>query len=446
MSIQYLSFSSIAELHNNDLLTTSPIGELSNKARTYAKDPGVFSITSGTSPTILFNFRSTEGGQDIQLPEELAVIQINVCNWIYGQAKIGNVNDNRGSTLTLLRTQFTNNIEITNIGEMVTNNRVWLPSFIEGKLFVDSEEHHFTIWMAEEYFRSQYPYVTFTIVHPIPLEEFDTLMEMNYQQIQERFYQETPDIIERRTKQLTNQAEWPYTERKVIDFDILDLLNKPNRNIGYWRYVEWGNGEDAEDQLFEQMQDEILANSKYPREDWEEKIPDLFNPLEFYMLPEYGRKGLINKVNNTSQYSPIGDIETQNNLMDFYIRPHMPEEHVIKSFQTVPWLFKSMLTGVVSKVNNREGRRKFHELYPDYSLIPSMDSDFGQMSANTGEMIRNMSSVLAAGESTTDISIPPMGIIRVERLGKMWVSRRINNVRFLVMTRYQMIQDGLVDG
>ncbi|WP_228493012.1 hypothetical protein, partial [Pseudomonas aeruginosa] len=66
MSTTFLSFASIAKLHDNSLLTTSPIGELSNKSNSYAKDPGKFTLAANTpSATVLVNFYSETDGTEI---------------------------------------------------------------------------------------------------------------------------------------------------------------------------------------------------------------------------------------------------------------------------------------------------------------------------------------------------------------------------------------------
>jgi len=446
MSVVYLSFGSIARLHNNSLLTVSPIGELTNKARTYAKDPGVFTLST-PSETVLFNFLSQRDGVNIVLPQAQAEVQINISDWLYGQAKINNITSSRPNTLALLKSQFTNGVEIVDIGEMVTNNAIWLPSFVKGNITVGAETHEFIMWMADAYFRDQYPIVSFTIVHPLPLtdKEMDTVFEMNYQELDKRLAKETPDVIEKRTKALTQDAAWPYTERNIISFQILDLTNVGHYSIGYWTYLEWGNGEDAEDQLLDQIQQEILANTDHTRPEWEEKIPDLFNPIEFYVVPSFNRLGLINKTNGAAQYSPIVDQETCMDLVNFYLTPNMTADHVIKSTQHVPHLYKSFSCAFVAKLNNREGMRKVNALYKDYSLIGSGDSDFGGMNDETTEFIRQMENLLAAAEIVTPISLPPAGITRIERFGKVCVAKRVGKAKYIVITRWQMVQDGLVE-
>lgn len=444
MSVSYLSFGSIAKLHNNSQLTVSPIGELSNKARTYAKDPGVFSSDTAGSETVLYVFLSQRDGADITLTQALADIQIGIGDWLYGQAIINNITNNHANTLASLQAQFTANIEILDIGDMVTDNRIWFPSYVKGRISVNAELQDFIIWYSDAYFRSQFPIVTFAVVHPIPLEEMDSLMSMNYQQIEARFQQETPDKIEDRTHALTSQAEWPYTERKVISFNIMDPINTPRFNVGYWRYVCWGDGLDAEDQLFEQIKSEILANSKYTEAQWEEKIPDLFNALEFYVIPYFDRYGLENRTTGARTYSPIVDRETMMTLVDQYLTPNMTPAHVIKSLQFVPFLYKSTECAFVGKENNQGGLIKIKDMVSDYQLIPSTDSDFELMSGTTMDFIRQMEGLIAAAEVVTPVSLPPNGTSRITRFGKTFVAKRAGKAKILALTKWQMIQDGFI--
>lgn len=445
MTTSYLSFGSIAELHNNGPLTASPIGELSTKAQTYAKDPGRFSLKDAVSATVLFNFLSQKDNVNIVMPQSIADVQIGISNWLYAQAKTGNITGSRPNTLDLLQLTYKNTVEIVDIGEMVTNNVIWLPSFIQGNHIIGGVKHSFFLWFANQYFLSQYPTVSFTVIHPVPLTDIDQLMTGNYLQVEARLALETPIVIEKRTHDLTNQSEWPYTERNVVAFQIMDPPNAPSVATGYWRFLEWGNGQDAEDLLFDQIRKEILAKSKFPVAKWEEKIPDLFNPLEFYVLPYFDRLGIVNKTNGASSLSPIVDRESMMVLVDHFLTPNMTPAHVIKSTQVLPFLYKSMACAFVGKLNNRAGMAKVGSVVPDYQLIPSSDPDFDAMSAATMEFIRQMENLLAAAEITTPYSLIPTGVTRITRFGKVCVARRIGKAKYIVITRWQYLEDGLIE-
>lgn len=446
MSTSYLSFASLSKLHNNSLQVTSPIGELSNKASSYAKDPGKFSLAVNVpSATELVNFLAMRDDQEIVMPQDLAEVQINISNWLYDQALQDKITSSRLTCLDLLIATFTNNIIIEDVGEMVTNNAIWLPSFVKGYHLVGEEQHGFYMWMADAYFLIQYPDVRFTVLHPLPLVEMDTLMNMNYQQIDERFRRETPAIVAQRERVATNGFAWPGTERNIHEFQILDLINTGKYNVGSWSVWSWGNGADAEDKLFDQMQDEILKDSEFPRSAWEEKIPDLFNPLEFYVIPEFNKKGLVNRTNGASTYSPIVDCETMMDIANVYLAPSMPADHLIKSGQTITFLYKSLQALFVSKVNNREGFKKISAIVPKYQLISPLDPDFGTMDKEAMEFVRQMENLFAAAETVTPFSLLPTGITRITRLGKVCVAKRVGKVKYVVFTRWQMVQDDLVE-
>ena len=449
MSFTFLSFGSIAELYNNSNLAISPIGELSNKARTYAKDPSAYSADE-TTTTVLYNFLTSDENGESTMSVTFADKQIEVSDWLYDQAKKGNLTDSVGSCLNMLTTQFGGTIEFLEVGEMVTDSTVYMPSMIHGyhlETITDENgestlKHEFFIWYAEEYFRREYPKVSFAIVHPIPLEDMDSLMEMNYLQVNERLAQETPDIIEDRTDVLTDGDKYPYTSRGVKSFEIMDDVNNAS-SVGYWRYLTWGNNTDSEDQLYEQIQNEILENSEYDREDWEEKIPDLFNPVEFTVVPSFNDLGIKNLTNATSTYSPVLSEETRRVAVDYYLLPTVGEEHIIKSLETFPMLYKSIKVGFVSKPTNREGFDKITNVIGDYQLIPSTDAAFGDMSPLTRSFIFLIEELLAAAETVTPYSVIPAGIARLERDGKLCVSKRLDSIRLVMITRYQFEQDGL---
>lgn len=448
MTTTYLSFASIAKLHNNQNLTVSPIGELSLNSKTFEKDPAVYSVT-GSSEIVLYNFLARNNTDPTTLSQALAEKQIQISDWLYQQALGGIITDNSVATLNALKATFTDGVEFESVGEMVTNNAIYLPSVVRGFHLVSTtvngtttiDKQEFYLWFADEYFNVQYTHATYGIVHPLPLTEIDSLYEMNFQQLATRLALETPDVINDREVAITNGA--PYTSRKVLKFAILDLINIPSSVLGFWRVLT--NGNYNEDDALDQIRKEILANSKYNETQWGEKIPDLFNPNEYYVIPRYDRLGVLNKTNNTSQLSPIVDYETELDFVNVYLTPSMSNDHVIKSTQSVPMLYKSFQSTVTAKANNRDGFLKVYDSYKDYALIPSDDSDYGLISANTRAFIETLQRLVSAAEVTTEFSIPKPGTALVLRLGKYWVTAKVNGMRFMVLLRSQMVSDGVIE-
>jgi len=444
MTTTYLSFAEIAKLHNSKAV--SPIGELSVRARTFEVDPDVFSLDASTE-VVLYNFAAIKDNTPTTLPKDLATRQLNIADWLYQQALNGNLTQSRADCMALLKATFTSGIEFTAVGDMVTNGSIWLPSVVKGNHLVtasgstQTDSQSFVLWFADAYFQDQYPTATYMIVHPVPITEIDSLYTMNFQQLQARLDLETPDVIAEREHEIADNS--PYTLRSVSGFNVYDLINVPSFVKAYWRILTRGNY--VEDSVLEQIRKEILANSKYTEEQWGEKIPDLFNPNEFYGIIRFDRLGLLNKTNNTSTLSPIVDHETEFKFVDVYLTPNMSTDHVIKSTQSIPSLYKSLQYSMTAKVNNRDGFQKMSDILTDYQLIDSKDPDFGLISADTRKYLLEIENLLAAAEVVTEFSLPPQGITTVRRFGKLWVTKKVNQIKYMLLTRYQMVQDKQID-
>lgn len=445
MTTVYLSFADIAKLHNKG--SVSPIGELSLRSKSYEIDPATYTKT-GVNEVVLYNFFSTKDNTQTQLPQTLAEKQIDISNWLYQQALNGNLTDNKFDCQNLLVSTFTSGVEFEAVGDMATNGTYWLPSVVRGYHLVQTDpkdatkidKQQFYLWFGDEYFQEQYLRSTYGIVHPVPLTEIDALYEMTYIQLAQRLETETPDVVNERETQVSDGS--PYTQRSILGYNVYDLINVPSFVKAYWRILTRGNYD--EDAVMEQIRQEILANSKYTEAQWGEKIPDLFNPNEMYGIIRFDRLGLKNKTDNTSTLSPIIDVETEMKFVNIYLTPFMSANHVIKSTQSMPSLYKSMQYTMTAKTNNRAGYQKMSSFLPDYQLIDSKDSDFGHMSLSTRQFLLQIENLLAAAEVVTEFSIPPAGITVVKRFDKLWVTKKINEVKYMVLLRAQMVDDGLL--
>jgi hypothetical protein len=228
-----------------------------------------------------------------------------------------------------------------------------------------------------------------------------------------------------------------------MSFDIYDVVNTPNFNKGHWTIIYYGNPTDAEEETYEKIKECILNNSKHTEDEWAEIIPDLFNPLEFAVVPFWNELGLINETVVGSTYSPIFTFKDGDELPNKYCTL-WGEAAVIESLQIVPHLYKSAKMGFVGKPKNHGDRTKITQIYPDYQLIPSTDSQAGMMSKETTKFIMDLEEMLAAGEVVTPDGMPPKGIQRVMKDGKLYITRRSSKSKITMITRYQFVKDGVI--
>lgn len=442
MTINFLSFGSIPEFHDRSPLTTSPIGEMTNQERLYSKDPDFY--PANKDGITLVNFYSKNDKEESVSLDPDVIKRINdITLWLVEQAKAGNLNQNAQECLQQLRAQFTKDIEIISIGEMVTNSVVFLPSFVEMKLGNKAPYVAAKTWYATGHFAVEYPYREILVDLPLPAGEIDFLCEHNHLEISQRLALETQTVVQERIRQLTEDQKYPYTDKHVIQFDFIDVVNNVKIPI-FFNAIIYGNPTDVEEQLYETIKEQILNNSVYDETVWEEHLPDLFNPLEFTCIPYWDRMGSSNETKRGSSHSPIGDYETLT-LLPIKYCPTIKPEDLIKSLQTIPFMFQSTLVGFVAKAGNYSDQNKITKFYPDYRLISLNDVDNGLMEPETIHFIKHMESLLSAGKVVGPSGIPPTGIKRLVRYDKLYVTKRIGKINFLVPTYWQMIQDGVID-
>lgn len=443
MSTLFSCFTTITELVLNG--STSPLGELTNETKTYAKSPDYYYLNN--QPCQLVGFRGVVQDNPTlryeKIPTSHQAPVLEMVNWLYAEAKRGNLNNNSQVCLQALQATYTQGWVWKAVGEMMTNNEIWLPSSITFTYEVGGVLHEFKIWFANASFETEFPYREIYVVHPLPIAGIDYLAVHNYKEVQNRLFEETADKIEQRVYDLIGNQD-PYTRRIVLPFDVYDLVNKPQKNTGYWTVIYYGNPNDAEEETYEEIRKQILDNSEFDEAKWEEVIPDLFNPLEFVLVPYWNELGLVNETALGSTYSPVfsyqgGDVLPKR-YADFY-----PQTDIIKSLQILPNLYKSAKLAVVGKPTNSDGRILITSIYPDYQLIPSTDSQAGSMAKETTLLIKDIEALLAAGEVVTPNNLPPQGIQRVTKNNRLYISKRSSKVKLTMISRYQFVQDGLIN-
>lgn len=436
----YSCFAEISDLIING--SNSPIGEMTNNTKSYAKEPD-FYFEKGV-PVGLWGFRGVSATSKYEkIPDAFVKPVIDMINWLYTQATDNKTTNSSQACLQLLKANYVTNWTWTDVNVMVTNNAIWLPSSISFTLKVGDVTNDFKIWFANEYFAVEFPYREIYVIHPVPIANIDALADQNFKQVLQLIQAQTTAKIEERVDTLLGKDYPPYSARIVYSFAIYDLVNTPNKNTGDWTVIYYGNPNDAEEETYEQIKNCILSNSKYDETKWAEVIPDLFNPLEFAVVPYWDKIGIQNETVTGSTLSPIFTYDGGTDLPTKY-GALWDATAIIKSLQIVPSLYKSAHMAFIGKPTNHNDLDLITEIFPDYQLIPSTDSQAGMMSKATATFIFDLEGMLAAAEVVTPDGMPPTGIQRVMRNGKLYVTRRTSGVKLTMITRYQFVQDGIL--
>lgn len=444
MNRYFLSFATIPELADNNNNSVSPIGELSNKTISFCKAPGVY--TNDDSKTLLYVFYTLqEQKSTFIIPDEIANIQLEISDWVYKEATYGNSSNSSSLLFQNINTIFGDKIELLEVGNMVTNEKIWLPSYVKFK-YVDSEggTNNITFWMSDEYFEAQYPYREVQVVLPIPDEKIDDLFTITYFELEEYLKTQTPLVIQERENETTDVLKYPPTERKVYMFNAYDAVNYPTCTPTYFVCDLWGNITESDEDCYDAIRDKILSNSKYDEDQWARIYPDLFNPLEFTCIPNFDRVGLQNNTSLANTFSPIVDQQTIFDLPKKYM-PDVSEAFFTKSSQVVPFYYKSVSVTFTAKENNYLDQFKIYDFIKDYQIIDCKTSDFERMEETTMEFILGMQELIEAALTISKADIPPSGISLQERNGFLMVSKRIGKIKYHMVTREQYVKDGVLE-
>lgn len=442
MLVNFLSFGSIPELHDRHPLVTSPIGEPTGSELTFSKDPNYYPSKDGSTTLINFYSRSSDD-EEVTIDQTVIDRQNEITVWLLDQGKRGNLTQNAQECLQQLRATFTKDVEIVSVGEMVTNGTLYLPAFVEMNFTTAEDEITARVWYATGYFSAEYPFREILIALPLPPEDMDFLINHNHLEIESRLEKETPDVIQERINGLTVGQKYPYTARKSVKFEFIDTTNNQTVPI-FFTAIIYGNASDVDEQLYETIKEEILNNSVFDETVWEPHLPDLFNPLEFTCVPYWNTVGLINETKAASTYSPIGDYADSLVLPTKYC-PTINSQDLIKSLQTVPFMYNNTLVAFVAKAKNYGGKIKIRELYPDYQILSALDYDNGRVEPETFDFIRQMETLLSAAEVVRPDGIPPAGVKRLVRNDILYVTKRIAKVNYLCPTYWQMVKDGVIN-
>lgn len=421
--------------------STSAIGELTNNTITYAKEPDLY---FGDGKCDLWSFRGvSQTSKYEKIPQTHATPVLAMLSWLYTQAVQNKTTNSSQSCLQLLKASYTTGWTWKDVSTMVTNNSIWLPSSINFTYTASGVTHEFKIWFANEYFEVEFPYREIYVIHPIPIDDIDFLAENNFKQVKARLQSETTAMIEARVKKLLGDKYPPYSAREIFTFDVYDRINVGNFNPADWTVIYYGNPNDAEEETYEAIKACILSHSDHTEDEWADIIPDLFNPLEFSCVPYWNEIGIENESITGSTYSPIFTYKGGDVLPKTYGLLWEGDD-VIKSLQIVPDLYKSIKLGFVGKPKNHNNRIHITDIFPDYQLIPAADSQAGLMSKLTSEFVKDIEGMIAAGETVTPDGMPPKGIQRVIKNGKLYITRRTAKVKITMISRYQFVKDGVI--
>lgn len=428
-----LGFSVYPSLNNNQPGVTNPIGELSQLSISFSREVGTYTNTDQAG-TAFLAFTGVDE-KDVAIPKAqldayaLRILQLQA--WMLPRIVDGRFTNDKTIALQQIKADFDSSWTNLAIGDMVTDGKNWAPEWISGTSGTDTTDNFIKVWLSDESFELSYPRFELFADYPVPLSNIDVLHE-DYATAKAAIDGVTKGDVATNINKL--MGDHPPTFIRDISFKIYDKENTSKWQLGYFTIVGYGKNGNNDDAIYELLKADILANSKFTEEEWALVIPDLFNPIEYVVAPDWMSYSIPNKTTEAGINSPVVDFETML-AMPIKVMKWYEEDHIRKSLQVFPSLTKSLGLYAVAKPTNRNGQIKLKELYPDYALIASRDTEFDRISPDTQQFIYDMQTMLKAAEVMTEFSELTDGVSRVIRDGVICAAKSVNGIKFLVVAK-----------
>lgn len=419
-----------AQFVDNGVNETSPFGELSTDAATYSRDIGQY-VHATHEKLTLHSFFCKEDGAVAAVAPALVDHILGIIKHVYDFTLINSGEVYTDVLLADLLDYYSASGESFNCGPMVTDGTYYVPEWLawRSKGVAGVGDNELRIWLADSSFKLQYD--EFEIVVVPPTNVLDNFFKTGTEVDLMLRARNANSMI---TDMQTIRGDDPYTIARVMTYDYVDPFLSTHKVPSDWGVLIYGAAGNNIDSISDALIEFILANSTHTRPEWTEILPDLFKRTEFLMLPSWFQYAISpRKTQPAGVPSPILSI----NQIVARVKEAAAytDAHINQNAQVVPHPYASLSIITVGSPDNREGKFKISDIYPDYIAVPTSSTDFNRMSAATKEWLNMLQEQLVAAESMTEFSSVPQKMTRTKRNGMVYLVTNVANVNYLVALR-----------
>lgn len=420
---------------NNAYAETSAIGELTTEAATFARDVGQYTSQTAKDLTLM-SFSCKEEGVRTALPSALAEHVLAVAKFVYDKT-INQAGEIFADVLLQeLLVSFADKAENFEIGEIVTDGQYYAPEWMswKAKNLAGVPDNELRVWFADESFRLQYD--EYEIIVVPPTDNLDSFF---------RTGREVGDMLNSLTMPQMSQrmqnarAGLPETKFPIVTYDYVDQFDETYRVPSNWGLLIYGAAGNNVDLISDALVDYILANSTHPRSDWVKILPDLFKRTEFILIPSwYQPPAIPNRQTQTGVYSGVLNL-TRALAKVREVVPGYPAAHIDEHTAAMPHPYGSLSILAVGGPDNRDGKSKITDIFPDYLSVPTSSQDYNRMTPATKAWLDVLQAQLINAEKLTEFSSVPQGMTRTKRNGIIYLVTNYNNINYLMAAKSNFV-------
>lgn len=434
MQLRLKGFVGIESLISNQEGVVAPIGEISTKSLTYAKDVGLYN--SDPHPHLTYySFHAKDGaGAKVAIPAIMQGHIFAMAEWINTTQRINGAAQTREDFLAELVQQWSSTSTGLNCGEMVQIDvgfffPEWV-SFQKTDLLPEAgiEENLTTLWFADAAFQSQYDDYEITVVPPVA--NLAVFFSGKAQVVAALAAQGTGATIAR--IQVAKDGK-PETILTGENFDWVDPATQ-TRTPTNWSLLIYGAAGDDLDAIRQAIRDYIAANSDRTEDEWKAIFPDIYKNTEFVIFPRWKAWAIPDRALYEGTHSPIVNLKRELDYLKATL-PTFAASWIDAHGTAIPCNYKSLTLLLTSSPDNRIGLTDIDNLYPDIINVPTSDTLWEAMSADTRAWIEGIQQMVMTAEDMGPYTDLPTGLRRTTRGAIIYVTKRFNDVNFLVASK-----------
>lgn len=440
-------FICIDQLIDNTNSVVHPLGELSAYMASASIEKSKFA-DAGSFPGIeLTTFRNRgQVNNPVAPPPSFAEARkvIEIAYWAWQETFTGYTTDNKVEFLQALNTRFGETITNAVVGAMVTDDQYWLPDYLSYQPVTKDKDNAdligepVKIWFSDSAFRKQYSQYDMAFILPVPnIDDLHTNKANVKDLVESRTSEELSDLI------AAACGKVPYTASSAPTYDWIDKTDLAFKVPTSWWVLIWGPAGNNPDVIREELVSWILANSAYPRSEWEKVLPDLFIGTEYIFVPQWDQYAIPNQTLAAGIYSPLMNPQASMTLMK-QGAPTYLDDHIKQYSRVAASAYKSLSFVVCGGPRNRDGVHDFYEKWSQYVAFATTHQDFNRLDPKTRAWMIKFFAGLYHAESMTESSEIPDGFARIKRNGIVYCEFTHEKVQYLIVTKKGLNPENVV--
>jgi len=423
------SFVNVIPLINNTPGQVSPIGELSPNSASFSREIGNYSSSQFKDVKIL-TFQSENNDVQMALPLGMRNAILEMAQWIYDTSKDGSYTGDNSDFKQLFQVQYSD-LEIEEVGRMEKVGDVWYPTYI----VFSADGDLVSLWFSDQEFDKEYPeYELFPIM---PLDDLDKLHETRANVFNTLDNISLTDIFNRID---IVRNEVPFTHQYPLEVDWVDKNDPEVTHKITFTALIYGNAGKNIDLIKNSLVEHILANSEYPRSEWEKILPELFLPNEFYISPMWNEISVENLQSIFGIYSPTADMELMFKY-GFSTFHGLDIDYVYNNLEHSAFTFKSIGFVAIGNEKNQTGITRFRDQMPEFASVSTLDAYYDRLSPYTRGFMQQLTSAFYYAERWDGDGYVnlPNDFSTVERGDNTYIVFNYEKVNYLISVRSNVI-------